>query len=371
MHFTIDGRTITQHFPGIGRYVFNLLQALPPLLAPGERLTALRTPEANIPTDVRSTLIRSSPFDWRQQWEVPRALRRLQADLYHSTYFVMPYRPGILTVLTVYDLIPLLQPSQVSPRARWLSPLLIRLALRAADHVIAISAATRDALQQHLHVPPERVTVVPLAPDPRFRPQPPESVTRLRERLELPERYVLYLGSNKPHKNLTRLIEAWAQVTSTPEAAGWTLVIAGVWDARYPEPQQRAVALHLAETVRFLGPVAESDLLALYSGAGLFVFPSLHEGFGLPILEAMACGVPVACSRIAPLVEVGGEAIHTFDPRDVTDMANALCTLLGDAARRAALREQALQQARRFTWQQVAQRTLAVYRRVGSAGTGA
>ncbi|NOZ30242.1 MAG: glycosyltransferase family 4 protein [Chloroflexi bacterium] len=365
MHIVIDARTVTPHFPGIGRYVSNLLRALPPIMAPGEQLTLLTL--SDVPTaHERAVRVRGGPFSLRQQWEVPRALSRLRADVYHSTYFLMPYRPGVPTVLTVYDLIPILYPEAVSRRARWLFPHLLRLALRAAHRVIAISTATKKDLCRVTGVPESRIDVIPLAPDPRFVPQPGPMIAHLRERLGLPPRYALYVGSNKPHKNLVRLIEAWGLVSKTPEAAGWALVIAGVWDPRYPEARQRARTLGLQDQVRFLGPVDEADLPALYGGAELFVFPSLYEGFGLPVLEAMACGAPVVCSDRASLPEVAGDAALLVDPTDAEALAGAITRLLTDEGLRQEMRRRALARAAEFSWERTACMTLAVYRAMAS-----
>jgi alpha-1,3-rhamnosyl/mannosyltransferase len=144
------------------------------------------------------------------------------------------------------------------------------------------------------------------------------------------------------------------------------LVIAGAWDPRYPESRQRAKALALEEAVHFLGPIAEEDLPTLYSGAVAFVFPSEYEGFGLPVLEAMACGTPVACSSTSSLAEVAGDAALLFDPTDVADIADALTHLLHEPGLRADLRERGLRRAAQFSWERTARDTLAVYRQTVS-----
>ncbi|HID89588.1 MAG TPA: glycosyltransferase family 1 protein, partial [Anaerolineae bacterium] len=189
-----------------------------------------------------------------------------------------------------------------------------------------------------------------------------------RRKYGLPERYILYLGSNKPHKNLVRLVEAWALVTKrgtrdTEHGSRTTLVIAGAWDPRYPESRERAESLGLGN-IRWLGPVPESDLPALYTGATVFVFPSLYEGFGLPVLEAMACGAPVICSNVSSLPEVAGDAAVTFTPTDPGAIADALDRVLNDAGLCADLRDRGLRRARLFSWDQSARRTLALYREV-------
>ena len=375
MRIGVDGRCIQDHFPGIGRYTFNLTRAMLPLLTKSEHLVLLRDPTQPSSWDLialagkRVQVVDApvSPFSLRQQWAIPQILRRLEADVYHSPYYLMPYRPKVPAVVTVYDLIPLLFPQHVSPTARLLFRWMTALALRTAPHVIVISQATRRDLLTFYHPPPQKVTAIPLAADPAFHPQPPAEIERVRRKYALPPDYLLYLGINKPHKNLVHLVEAWAQIHTTQYAIRTTsLVIAGAWDSRYPEPRQRAEALGLENVVRFLGPVPEADLPALYAGAALFVFPSLCEGFGLPVLEAMACGTPVVCSNTSSLLEIVGEAALTFDPLDVTEMAAKIEEALRNEALREEMKEKGLQRAAKFSWERTARETLKVYREVAN-----
>lgn len=363
-HVVIDARASTSRFPGIGRYLVNLIRALPPHLDAAEQLSVLHPPSLSVPPSVRAYETAPAVFSLSQQWHIPRLLRHIRATLFHSPYVVTAYFPPTPLVLNVNDLIPLLYPAMVSRRARYSFPPLLRLALRRAAHVIAISEATKRDLTRHFDVSEADVTVIPLAPDPMFSPPSAPSVDAARRRLGLPEQYVLYLGSNKPHKNLRRLVEAWSLVTDRPDLTDWTLVIAGVWDPRHPDVRIRATELALTERVTFLGPVEETDLPALYGGADVFVFPSLYEGFGLPVIEAMACGVPVACSHTSSLPEVGGDAACYFDPEDVEDVAETLAGLLRDPARRSELSLQGRRRAARFSWSSTARQTLNVYRRV-------
>ena len=278
----------------------------------------------------------------------------------------MPYRTGLPTLLTFYDIIPLKFPQTVSARARLFFRLAATLALRASDHAVAISNAARNDLTNYFRVPASKVTVTPLAAAAHYRPQPPTEVGRVRDKFNLPDRFLLYLGINKPHKNLPALIDAYAQ-TASPQTP--SLVIAGAWDERYPQPKQRAARHQLGDAVRFLGPVNERDLPALYSAATLFVFPSLYEGFGLPVLEAMACGTPVACSNTPSLTEVTGEAAHLFDPHSVSEISDAIAELIEDGRQRARRTEQGLAQAGRYSWQATAARTLRCYRKMLEYGS--
>jgi glycosyltransferase involved in cell wall biosynthesis len=372
-HFVFDARTATPHFPGIGRYVTNLARSMTPLLAPDERLTILHNPASRLPIStspaVKMLPVGASPFSVAQQLEVPRLLHRLGADLYHSAYFLMPYTrqlEGVPTLLTVYDLIPLLFPRQSTLRARLVARWATRLALRAAQHVIAISDATRRDFVAHFRLQPEKIRVIPLAADPAFHPQAQEVTAAVRARYGLPDRYLLYLGSNKPHKNLEQLVEAWASVQPrrpTPlTGQPMPLAVAGAWDDRYPGAKQRAAALSLKGQIRWLGPIAEPDLPALYGGAELFVFASLYEGFGLPVLEAMACGTPVVCSNSSSLPEVAGDAALLVDPMNTAELANALCMALDNEGLRQDMREKGLRRAQTFSWQQTARSSLEMYR---------
>lgn len=358
VRYVLDGRVMTPHFPGLGRYAQNLAREMRRWLKADEALSVLMA-EATAEPVTEGVPLRCTPFELKQQWEVPRALRRLEADLYHSLYLLMPYRPDTPTVLSVNDLIPLMRPAESSWRARMFFTLGLRLALHTAQRVITISEHTRQDLLTRFSYPAHRVQVIPLAADERFGPVGQAKILSLRETYKLPQRFVLYVGSNKPHKNLVTLIRAWEGVRSDA-----LLVIAGAWDAHYPHAKVEAAQRHLEERVRWLGPVPEADLPALYAAAEVFVFPSLYEGFGLPPLEAMACGTPVVCSHASSLPEVVGDAALVFDPHDVMALRAALQRVLEDAALRERLREKGLTQAGRFSWARTAQETLSVYRAI-------
>ena len=359
--YILDVRTATAHFPGIGRYVRNLTSALMPLLAADEELTLLGNP-ANGEAGASICPVSVSPFNVSQQWRIPPLLRRLRADgptLYHSPYYLMPYVTGLPTVVTFYDITPLNYPQSAPVKARLFFRLATTLALRAASHVIAISEAARDDLIRYFPVAPAKVSVTPLAAAPRFQPRPASEVAAARDKYGLPPRFLLYLGINKPHKNLAALIDAYAQLASRRAPP---LVIAGVWDERYPQARRRAEQNQLGDSARFLGAVDEADLPALYSGATLFIFPSLCEGFGLPVLEAMRCGAPVVCSNAASLPEIVGEAGRLFNPHSVADIRDAMAELLENDSLRAELSERGRARASRFSWRATAAATLRCYR---------
>lgn len=370
MNLTLDARTATSHFPGISRYVKNLARALPPELQPNENLLVLHDSGQAISWihdlvrhhECGSKLVPISPFSLPQQWQIPRLLRKAGAHLYHSPYYLMPYRPGVPTVLTVYDLIPLRFPQFVSVRARLLFRLAMILALNAADQVVAISEATRQDLHRVFHLSKEKIQVIPLAGGENFHPPTLQEIQRVRAQYNLPDEYVLYLGINKPHKNLARLVEAWAHLTRQRAFENEKLVIAGAWDPRYPQVKRLAARLSLTQSIIFLGSIPEADLPALYGAARLFVFPSLYEGFGLPVLEALSCGTAVACSHTSSLPEVAGEAAVYFNPLDSREIADTLGQTLNDEDLLASLKKRGLQRSLKFSWQQTARLTVQVYR---------
>ncbi|MCP4361947.1 MAG: glycosyltransferase family 4 protein, partial [Chloroflexi bacterium] len=351
-------------FPGIGRYVSNLAQAMALQLAAHERLILLTDPTRpsrwQLPAQseqIRWVETAVSPFSLSQQYRIPRLLKQQNADVYHSPYYLMPYAPGLPTVVTIYDLIPKFFPQYVSVKARLFFHLSTRLALHTAQHIIVISEASRRDLLRSFALSPVRVTAVPLAPDPHFQSQPDAEMERIRQKYNLPDSYTLYLGINKPHKNLARLLDAWTNVnTKMP------LVVAGAWDERYPQIKNQATDLGLGDRVIFLGPVDEADLPGLYAGAMLFVFPSLYEGFGLPVMEAMACGTAVICANSSSLPEVAGNAALYFDPHDTADITLKINQLLAGRALQAEYEKKALKQAKKFSWEVTALSTLQLYR---------
>ncbi len=369
----LDGRYIQDHFPGIGRYTYELARCLPPL-APDWEFLLLSDPHA-VNTrfgwealvrwpNMRRIPVEASPFGAQHQWAVPRLLRRHGVALYHSPYFLMPYHLPCPSVVTIHDLIPLRFPQSLPrPHQARLFRLLIRLCTRRATHVIIDSHATLVDLIHDSLALEAQATAIPLGVAAHFAPQSPQDVVAYRARVGLARPYALYLGINKPHKNLATLLRAWAALPATLREK-YTLALAGQQDPRYAEGPTLAEALGIAQSVRFMGDIPESDLPLLYSGAACFVFPSLYEGFGLPILEAMACGAPVACSNVSSMPEVASEAALLFDPVDPGDIANALAQLLTDETLRQRLSAAGRVRASMFTWERTAADTLQVYRRL-------
>ena len=372
--FVIDGRYIQDHFPGIGRYTYNLIDALA-RSAPDERFVVLHNPALrNTRYDI-SALGRNPnvelrrvdvpTFSIREQFALSRSMgasTRHRPYVLHSPYYLKPYFTRVPSIVTIFDLLPVFYPDALPNwRTRVLFRVAVWVAARTATHVVVPSVSTCNDLVGRIGVPSRKITVIPLAADPRFAPQSANEMARVREKYDLASEYVLSVGINKPHKNLGTLIEAWQRV----ERKG-ALVIAGAWDARYAGDASAIAQQGSREAgkLRYIHDVSDSDLPALYAGAMVFVIPSLYEGFGLPALEAMACGAPVIVSNTSSLPEVVGDAALLFDPRDTDALAALLTDLLDNHAKREELRAKSLMRAAQFSWERTARDTLKVYRQV-------
>jgi len=374
MHVIFDTRPIQDHFPGIARYAYNLLAALPAHLRPDETLTALHDPSApNAHYDLAALAAigiymvdyRVPIFGLRNMFSALPITQHSPASIYHSPYYLRPYRVSQPSVTTIYDVISFVYPQFVpSLSARILIRVFHALAIRASRAIIAVSRSAADDMARFFPSARRKIVVVPGAPDAVFAPQPQRRREAVRAKYNLPEHFALFLASNKPHKNLARLIQAWAIVCGDEGLAHHTpvLVIAGHQDPRYPHAQAQARDLGLSQNVRFVGDVSDEDAAALYSTCEVFAFPSLYEGFGLPPLEAMACGAPVACANTSSLPEVVGDAALLFDPLDIGAIATTIQRIRSSPQLRADLRQRGLERAAQFTWDRVAEKTIDVYR---------
>ena len=305
---------------------------------------------------------------WFEQIAFPRACRCLEADVAHVPYWAPPLHPLVPTVVTIHDLIPLLlREYRGGPLVRLYSALVSTTA-QNSELVLTDSEASRRDIVTHLGLPAERVRVVYLAADERYTPEPslfPGEKPGFAEKTWFQKRYVLYLGGFDVRKNVAMALRAyrWAGPAIGEECP---LVIAGRLPERdtsfTPDPRRLAREQGIDERfVRFIGFVDEADKPALYRGAVAFIFPSRYEGFGLPPLEALACGTPVVGSDISSIPEVVGDAGVLLPPDDAEGMAGALIQLATDEGFRAELSRRALAQAARFSWERTARETLAAY----------
>ncbi|MBI4492450.1 MAG: glycosyltransferase family 4 protein [Chloroflexi bacterium] len=354
---------------GISRYIYHLLANLARVQTP-HRLAAFvpDLPAAlegwqNGRLQLYATGGLSRRPAGRILWEQlaqPALLRRSGVDLLHSTAYVSPLLWRGPSVLTVCDLSFIRYPEVFNRANRAYLGLLTRLSARRASRVLTISEHTRQDVVRLLGVPPERVATTYCGVDESFRPLDPDQVAAYRAQRGLPARYVLYLGTLEPRKNVLTLLRAFARLRSS-KAIPHTLVLAGAPGWQYQGLYERVSALGIESDVRFLGFVPSAEQTLCYNAADLFVYPSLYEGFGLPVLEAMACGLPVVSSNAASLPEVVGRAGLQVAPLDAAALAEAMGQVLSDANLHNTLRRAGLDQARRFSWSSMAVQTLQVY----------
>jgi len=291
---------------------------------------------------------------------LPAIVRRRRLDLCHYTNAVAPLWQSVPYILTIHDASLFLQP-QHHPRARHLTMrLFLPWVARRAAAIITVSEHARRDLLHILRLPPEKVRVVYEAAPQWFRPVlDAQKKQHLREKYKLPEQFILYVGTLEPRKNLHRLIQALSKVHQS--GFKLPLILAGARGWMMEDFERRVAALQLQRSVRYLGYVPTADLPGLYSLCTIFAFPSLYEGFGLPPLEAMACGAPVLTSNRSSLQEICGEAALLVNPLCVDDIAAGIRTLLDDRELRLELSHRGQQRARSFSWARAAQETTAVY----------
>ncbi len=347
---------------GIGTYVRALLRLLP-AAGPQDTWVALLDPAdlgAAGGAGVREVAVRARKYGLGEHLAVPRAARATGVELLHEPHDTLPLGWRGPAVVTVHDLIHVLFPRFFAPGAALYARAMAGAAVRRARAVMADSEATRRDVIERLGAEAAKVTVVPLGVSPALARRDAAEVAAWRRERALPADYLLYVGARKAHKNLALLLEALARLAPAERPP---LVLSGPpWSEGDPHAHL-AARLRLAGAVHFAGDLGDDDALArLYSGAALYVHPALYEGFGLPPLEAMACGTPVLSSTGGALAETVGDAAVTLTPADPGAWAAAIRDLLGDRARREALVARGLARARAFTWERTAERVRAVYR---------
>ena len=348
---------------GIHHYIDHLIQHLD-TAAEEMRFTALvgaaaGLPDAGMPA-MRAKWDTSTP--WRRTiWEqarLPLVARQIEADLIHAPAFVGPLASAVPMVTTIHDLSFIRFPHLFRPANRLYLKTMTWLSARRSRQLIAVSEHTALETRQLLSVAPEKITVVYHGVDARFQPLPANQVTTFREHRRLPERFVLFVGTLEPRKNLIRLVEAF----KLADPGETKLMLVGGKGWLYEDLFARVDELGLGETVRFPGYVPNDELVLWYNAATVFAYPSLYEGFGMPVTEAQACGTPVLASSTTSLPEAAGEAALLVDPEDVDAIAGGLRRLLDDEELRRELSDRGREHADAFGWTRTARRTAEVYR---------
>jgi len=376
MKICLDLSPAVHQHAGLGRYAQELLLALAAADRQNEYVVFYNNPAAaRVDPFMEHFPKITTPLSYKP-WRLSAMLAHFTripqdhlfsgVDLFHATDHLLPYFRRVKSVFTLHDLIFLFHPETHKPLNRWFLTLMMPRFLRAADAIIAVSECTRRDAIRFYGIPEEKITVIYEGVSPRFRPASPEAVRAVREKYSLPEHFILYVGTIEPRKNLTALLEAFTNLQSA--ICNLHLVFVGKKGWLYEGFFRRLRELGLEDRVIFTGYVPDEDLPAIYSAADLFVFPSLYEGFGLPVLEAMACGTPVVCSNTSSLPEVAGDAALLVDPTDVRALAGAMERALRDEEKRREMRERGLRQATKFSWEKAAAMTLKVYQDVSLTG---
>jgi glycosyltransferase involved in cell wall biosynthesis len=385
MHIVIDARYVSRRQSGVGHYTQHLVGGLAAIDRENRYTCVVVRDGPGLPLP-DGAVRRWRHWPTRVSFEnhlvgdawllayLPVRLRRLAADVYHGPAVFLPLvKLGYRTVVTIHDLVSFLFPQTVPRKYAVYMRLMTRLAVRSADRIIAVSGATRDDLRTVLGVPDDKVVVIHEAVGPEFAaPAEPAALAAVTRRYGIRPPYCLFVGNLEPRKNLSRLIEAFGLLRVRSVGAGAAgappqLVLAGTRGWLYSGIFATVEAQGGAPDIVFTGYVPPADLPLLYAGAACFVFPSLYEGFGLPVLEAMAAGTPVVASRVGAIPEVAGDAALLVDARRPAELAEALETVLTDPALRARLVARGRVRARSFTWEAVARQTLAAYEAVHGA----
>ncbi len=346
---------------GIHQYIYQVLQHLPSqdeyvvfTQYAGELgSTGMKQVHSRWPTQQRLARILWEQLAW------PVLAQQYQVDLLHSMAFVLPAWLPAPAVVTVYDLSFMHSPESFPPLQRWYLQQQTAQACRRARRVITISQSGRQDVHRFFGVPLPQIDVVTPGVDAVYRPLPREDVAAFRREQKLPPRFVLHVGTLQPRKNIPLLLEAFSRVPLSDVH----LVLVGGKGWLYDEIFARVAALGLQERVRFTGYVPDEALPLWYNAADLLAFPSLYEGFGLPVVEAMACGTPVVAANTSSVPEAAGTAGLLFDPQDAVELAERITAVLQDPVLAATMRDKGLAQAQQFSWEKAGVETAVSYRR--------
>jgi glycosyltransferase involved in cell wall biosynthesis len=368
MRIAFDGTTLTPGRTGVGYYTEHLLQHVArEVEKTGDELIVI----SNQPIETAEPLPRHVRVYERRRFPVriawmqllaARVLEDIRADVAHFTNGMLPLGSGTARVVTIHDMSLTLFPRCHPVRRLVINRPLLGVAARLADAIVTGShSARRDLLRLHT-VPPDRVTVVHEAAGPGFEPiRDPGRRARIRCRYGLPERFLLYVGAIEPRKNLSRLMEAFAEARR--RGVNHELVCVGPYGWSSRDLYAHIDRLGLRRVVHFTGYVPVEDLPVIYNLADFFVFPSIYEGFGLPVVEAMACGTPVITAATSSLEEIGAGAAEMIDPAQTEALAAAIVRLSRDGDRREDLAQRGLLRAREFSWARTAREMLGIYSR--------
>jgi glycosyltransferase involved in cell wall biosynthesis len=381
MRIGIDARAINNDLDGIGRYGLCLLRGLAKIDDDNEYVV-FKSCHYNgkivNKTNFREKNVRVNRFDVRENFVLSSILHREKLDVFHSIHFTLPLFYGGRTVVTVHDTMALKMPwffSGWGSLQGWFVKkyfgIIVPLTIRKADGVIAVSERTKKDILEDFDIPRERIEVINEAVEERFSlASSNEAFEAIKSKYGLPDKYILSVGNFKPYKNIPALVEAFSLLKERYKIEH-KLVLAGRKGRYFKKVHELVDRLGIESEVMFTGVIDDVDMPALYSFARCFVFPSLYEGFGLPPLEAMACGTPTITSNVSSLPEVVGEAGIRVDPYNVDELAEAIYRVLSDEGLARELSEKGLERAKAFSWEKVAKDTLEVYKKLSRKGPSA
>ncbi len=367
MRFAVDAHAIGQHLTGNEVYIRSLLGGFAEIDKRSEFITYISELGAErwIPERFQVRQVSANPYS-RLGWDLGRLIRADKPDLIHVQY-TSPLRTGVPTVVTVHDVSFLEHPEYFTVARRSQLWLTVRRSVKNAARILTVSEFSRDAILRAYDIPPEKVRVVPNAANPEFRVVGRERARKEAEaRLRCDAPFVLSVGDLQPRKNQIGLIAAFSKLLTDHPHLKHHLVLTGKETWFTPKVIEAARSCGFASRIHFTGFVSDAELLELYNACDCFVFPSFYEGFGLPILEAMACGRAVACSNTSSMPEVADGAGLLFDPHQTGEITRAMKDILLDSELRGRLERLGLQRAAGFTWKKSARSTLDVYREVVS-----
>lgn len=360
----IDARKV-QDF-GIGTYIRHLVFSLAEIDRENNYVlfTGVKGQEVwkGLPDNFRVFIERSPVYSVRELFALSWRLFRLKLDLYHSTHYVLPAVNPCKIVVTIHDIIHLLYPEYLPSRlAFFYAQQMIRRSLMRGDRILAVSQNTKNDLMEYFDVGGRKIQVIYNGVDDSFRERvPADDLERTLRNLGIRQPYLLFVGNPKPHKNLDNVLKSYAKALRLRDFDA-PLVFVGDRGGREFKIRQRAEQLGIANRLLLLGHVAQEALPAIYQGASLFLYPTLYEGFGLPVVEAMASGVPVITSDNSALKEVAEGYAHLVNPLDVDAIAEAIAHCMSDEEHRAALAKLGLRRSKDFQWRRTAEKTLEAY----------
>lgn len=365
MRIGIDARLVYYSQAGIGQYILHLVDGLSKVDSENEYVLLMsRKDETTIlqQSNFRRVSLWTPSHHRLERYSLNVELMRLGLDVLHSPDFIPPHRPSCKSVITIHDLAFLLYPHFLTKEsARYYGH--IDHAVRWTDQIISVSESTKRDTIRHLGVPEDKITVVYEAANPIFAPVDRDKAREhVRNRHGIDGPFVLFVSTLEPRKNVPTLIRAFHQLMNCYKE-DVRLVLAGGKGWLFEDAFAVVDELKLDQSVHFLGRVSSEDLLYLYNAAEVLAHPAFYEGFGLPPLEAMACGLPVVVSNVSSLPEVVGDAGLLFDPHNVDELTVALWRVLHDGNLRQEMREKGLRQAQGFSWERAARETLEIYRR--------